>query len=55
MNEKLLTNLACPISNGKLEWDKQHNRLISPQAKVAFPIENGIPVMLPERAEPLQA
>lgn len=53
MNEKLLTQLACPISNGKLEWDKEHNRLISHKANVAYPIENGIPVMLPEQAIPL--
>lgn len=53
MNEKLVNHLACPISNGKLEWDKANNRLISRAANVAFPIENGIPVMLPERAEKL--
>lgn len=53
MNEKLLINLACPISNGKLMWDKENHRLISLKANVAFPIENGIPVMLPERAEKL--
>lgn len=53
MNEKLLNNLACPISNGKLEWDRENNRLISREANVAFPIEHGIPVMLPERAEKL--
>lgn len=53
MNEKLINNLACPISNGKLEWDKENNRLISRVANVAFPIENGIPVMLPEWAEQL--
>ncbi|OOR98367.1 tetraacyldisaccharide 4'-kinase [Haemophilus paracuniculus] len=53
MNEKLVALLACPLSNGKLEWDKTHNRLISPQAKVAYPIVNGIPVLLPEQAQPL--
>lgn len=54
MNEKLLNNLACPLSNGKLEWDKENNRLISRAANVAYPIENGIPVMLPERAVALE-
>lgn len=53
MNEKLLNTLACPISNGKLEWDKENNRLISRQANIAYPIEHGIPVLLPERGEPL--
>lgn len=53
MNEKLLETLACPLSNQKLEWDKANNRLISPVAQVAYPIENGIPVLLPEKAEKL--
>lgn len=53
MNEKLLDTLACPISHQKLEWDKAHHRLISPAAQVAYPIENGIPVLLPEKAEKL--
>ena len=53
MNEKLLNSIACPISHTKLEWDKENNRLISKKAQVAYPIENGIPVLLPERAEKL--
>lgn len=53
MNEKLVALLACPISNGKLEWDKTENRLISRQANLAYPIVNGIPVLLPEQAQPL--
>ncbi len=53
MNEKLLNSIACPISHGKLEWDKENNRLISREAQVAYPIENGIPVLLPEKAENL--
>lgn len=53
MNEKLLNLLACPISQGKLEWDADLGRLISRDAKVSYPVENGIPVLLPERAEPL--
>ena len=53
MNEKLLNTIACPISYTKLEWDKENNRLISKKVQVAYPIENGIPVLLPERAEKL--
>lgn len=53
MNEKLLNTIACPISHQKLEWDKENNRLISREAKLAYPIENGIPVLLPEKAEAL--
>lgn len=53
MNEKLLNTIACPASHQKLEWDKENNRLISRQAQLAYPIENGIPVLLPERTEKL--
>ena len=53
MNEKLLNTIACPISHQKLEWDKENNRLISKTAQVTYLIEQGIPVLLPERAEKL--
>lgn len=53
MNEKLLMTIACPISHNKLEWDKENNRLVSREANLAYPIENDIPVLLPERAETL--
>lgn len=53
MNEKLLNTIACPITQTKLEWDKENNRLISRAANVYYPIENGIPVLLPEKAEKL--
>ncbi|OOH89131.1 tetraacyldisaccharide 4'-kinase [Pasteurellaceae bacterium 15-036681] len=53
MNEKLINHLACPVTNTKLEWDKDNNCLISREAKLAYPIEHGIPVLLPERGEPL--
>lgn len=55
MNEKLLETLACPVTHTKLEWDKTNQRLISRQANLAYPIENGIPVLLPERGMPLDA
>ncbi|HHW7507090.1 Trm112p-like protein [Mannheimia haemolytica] len=48
MNETLLNNLVCPVSNEKLEWDKENNRLINPKLKIAYPIKNGIPELLPE-------
>lgn len=54
MNEKLLDTIACPICHKKLEWDKPNNRLISREANVFYPIENGIPVLLPEKAQPLE-
>ncbi|MDO9886904.1 Trm112 family protein [Glaesserella parasuis] len=53
MNEKLLNTIACPITQTKLEWDKENNRLISRSANVYYPIENGIPVLLLEKEEKL--
>ncbi|QGM81387.1 Trm112 family protein [Otariodibacter oris] len=53
MNEKLLNMIACPVSHTKLEWDKENNRLISRDANLFYPIENGILVLLPEKAEKL--
>lgn len=54
MNEKLINNLACPVTNTKLEWDKANNRLISREAKLVYPIENAIPVLLPEAGKKLE-
>lgn len=53
MNEKLLQTIACPITHQKLEWDKDNQRLISRSAKLAYPIHNGIPVLLADQAQPL--
>lgn len=54
MNEKLIKNLACPVTHDKLEWDKAHHQLISRQANLAYPIQNGIPVLLPEAGKKLE-
>lgn len=53
MNEKLLNNLACPVSNEKLEWDKERNLLINHKLNIAYPIKNGIPELLPESGKAL--
>ena len=50
---KLLQVLACPLHKTPLEYDEKNNELISRQAKLAFPIRNGIPVMLVEEARSL--
>lgn len=47
----LLDVLVCPLTRGPLLHDAARNRLVSEQAGVAFPIENGIPVLLEDRAE----
>lgn len=47
---KLLEILACPLTKTPLEYDARTNELISRQAKLAFPIRNGIPIMLVDEA-----
>ncbi|URL02829.1 Trm112 family protein [Avibacterium sp. 20-126] len=54
MNEKLLDILACPLCQGRLKYQKESEQLICPFEQVAYPIEQGIPVLLAERAIPLQ-
>ena len=55
MNNKLLESLVCPITKGKLEYDKDANELISYQARLAFPIRDGFPVLLESEARELEA
>jgi uncharacterized protein YbaR (Trm112 family) len=53
MNKKLLNLLVCPITKGSLIYNKKQQELISKSAKLAYPIQNGIPVMLEEEARQL--
>ncbi len=50
MNIKLLEMLVCPVTKGSLEYDRDNNELISKSAKLAYPIRDGIPVLLEEQA-----
>jgi uncharacterized protein YbaR (Trm112 family) len=47
---KLLEILVCPITKGPLEFDATRQELVSRSAKLAYPIRDGIPIMLPEEA-----
>ncbi len=49
----LLDMLVCPLTKGTLEYDKQAQELISRTAKLAFPVRDGIPIMLIEEARSL--
>ena len=49
-NRLMLENLVCPVTQGTLKFDKKSNELISPEAKLAFPIRGGIPIMLIDEA-----
>jgi uncharacterized protein YbaR (Trm112 family) len=53
IDPKLLEILVCPLTKGRHEYDAERQELISPQARLAYPIRDGIPIMLPEEARPL--
>src|ERR1700692_3955745 len=50
VDPKLLEILVCPLTKGPLEFDSARQELISRSAKLAYPIRDGIPIMLPEEA-----
>jgi uncharacterized protein len=53
VDPKLLEILVCPLTKGPLEYDAAKQELISRKAKLAYPIRDGIPIMLPEEARRL--
>lgn len=53
VDPKLLEILVCPVSKNTLEFDAERQELISRTAKLAYPIRDGIPIMLPEEARKL--
>jgi uncharacterized protein YbaR (Trm112 family) len=54
MDAKLLEILVCPVTKGPLIYDKKANELISKSARLAYPIRDGIPVMLEDEARKLE-
>ena len=53
IEKDLLEILVCPITKKKLILDEINNELISEEAKLAYPIRDGIPIMLPDEARKL--
>lgn len=53
MDPKLLQILVCPVTKGPLIYNKATNELISKSAQLAYPIKDGIPVLLEEEARKL--
>jgi uncharacterized protein YbaR (Trm112 family) len=53
IDPKLLEILVCPLTKGPLIYDREKQELISKRANLAYPIRNGIPIMLPEEARNL--
>lgn len=54
IDPKLLEILVCPVTKATLEYDPARQELISRAAKLAYPIRDGIPIMLPEEARQLE-
>ena len=50
MDKKLLDILVCPVTKGPLKFDKERQELVSTSARLAYPIRDGIPVMLEDEA-----
>lgn len=53
MDPKLLEMLVCPVTKGPLVFDREKQELVSKSARLAYPIRDGIPVMLEEEARRL--
>ena len=54
VDPKLLEILVCPITKEPLRYDAERQELISDKARLAFPIRDGIPIMLPDEARALE-
>ena len=53
VDPRLLEILVCPVTHGPLTYDRDRGELISKSAKLAYPIRDGVPIMLPEEAREL--
>jgi len=53
MDTRLLELLVCPLTKGALEYDKERQELLSRSARLAYPVRDGIPVLLEEEARTL--
>jgi uncharacterized protein YbaR (Trm112 family) len=54
IDPKLLELLVCPVTKATLDYDAVNNELVSHAAKLAYPIRDGIPIMLPEEARHIE-
>ena len=53
MDTRLLELLVCPVSKGPLSYDREHQELLSRSARLAYPVRDGIPVLLETEARTL--
>ncbi len=54
VDPRLLEILVCPVTQGPLTYDRDKGELISAGAKLAYPIRDGVPIMLPDEARVLE-
>ncbi|EFH13606.1 Trm112 family protein [Pseudoroseomonas cervicalis] len=54
VDPRLLEILVCPVTKGPLRYDRERGELVSEQAGLAYPIRDGIPIMLPDEARRLE-
>lgn len=54
VDRKLLEILVCPLTKTTLEYDREANELISRAARLAFPVRDGIPILIEEEARKLE-
>ncbi|WP_409019535.1 Trm112 family protein [Brevundimonas vesicularis] len=54
VDPRLLEVLVCPVTRGRLTYDRERNELVSTGARLAFPIREGVPIMLVEDARRLE-
>jgi uncharacterized protein YbaR (Trm112 family) len=54
VDPRLLEILVCPLTKGPLVYDREHNELVSAKAGLAYPIRDGIPIMLADEARAIE-
>lgn len=53
VDPRLLEILVCPVTHGPLVYDRARQELVSRGARLAYPIRDGVPIMLPDEGRPL--
>jgi uncharacterized protein YbaR (Trm112 family) len=54
VDPKLLELLVCPLTKSRLTYNREHNELVSEKARLAYPIRDGIPIMLVSEAREIE-
>ncbi|MBX8825522.1 Trm112 family protein [Ochrobactrum sp. SFR4] len=54
IDPKMLELLVCPLTKGVLDYDREHGELISKKAKLAYPVREGVPILLASEARSLE-